>query len=154
MTRHSLITAISIAAMLASGVTLASEIYMSTDENGNVHYVDRPTGQPDEARLDIVSRKTDNSAVMAQVKAHREARAAAEQVAAEAPPEMSKEEIRAEQAERQQKCQMFRDRLENFLRSQRLYKEDDAGDRQYLSEEETMAARQRVQGQIEEYCGS
>lgn len=154
MTRHSLITAVSIAAMLASGVTLASEIYMSTDENGNVHYVDRPTGLPDEARLDIVSRKTDNSAVMAQVKARREARAAAEQVAAEAPPEMSKEEIRAEQAERQQKCQMFRDRLENFLRSQRLYKEDDAGERQYLSEEETMAARQRVQGQIEEYCGS
>lgn len=154
MTRHGLITVISIAALLATGLVAAGEIYRWTDENGTIHYVDRPTGQPDEARLDVISRSTDNAAVTARVQARREARAAARQVADEAPPEMSKEEIQAEQAERQEKCQMYRDRLEQFLRSQRLYKEDDGGERQYLSEEEIMAARQRVQDQIEEYCGS
>ena len=47
-----------------------------------------------------------------------------------------------------------RDRLQAFLRSQRLYQEGDDGDRNYLSEEEVMAAREKVEGQIEEYCGS
>lgn len=154
MTRHSLIAAISIAALLATGAVAAGEIYRWTDENGNNHYVDRPSGQPDEARLDIVSHRTDNAAVSARVQARRESQALADQVAAEAPAEMSREEMRAEQAERQQKCQMYRDRLEQFLRSQRLYKEDDAGERQYLSEDEILAARQRVQDQIEKYCGS
>ena len=154
MNRNRLITAISIAALLATGAAMGGEIYKWTDENGNIHYMDRPTGAFDEARLDIVSARTDNAAVAAQVQSRREARAAAEQAASEAPPEMSKEELRAEQAERQKKCQQFRDRLEQYLRSQRLYKEDDAGERQYLNEEETLAARRRVEGQIEEYCGS
>ena len=40
------------------------------------------------------------------------------------------------------------------LRSQRLYEDGEDGDRKYLSEEEVFAAREKVQGQIEEYCGS
>lgn len=154
MTRLRHLLVFSMATLLASGVALGSEIYKWTDDEGNVHYVDRPTGQPDETRLDIYSSRTDNAAVQARVQARREARATAEQVASEAPPEMTKEEIRAEQAERQQKCEMYRARLEQYLRSQRLYKEDDAGERVYLDEEQTLAARDRVQEQIKEYCGS
>jgi hypothetical protein len=105
-------------------------------------------------RMDIVSRNTDNSIVQARLDADRKARDAARQVASEAPPEMSKEEIRAEQEARQEKCQSYRDRLESFLRSQRLYEDGEDGDRKYLSEEEVFAAREKVQGQIEEYCGS
>ena len=48
----------------------------------------------------------------------------------------------------------FMGQIGKFLRSQRLYQEDDTGERQYLSEEETMAARARVEEQIQEYCGS
>ena len=150
--RHLLV--FSMAALLASGMAVGSDVYKWTDEDGNVHYVDRPTGQPDEERMDIFSSRTDNAAVQARVQARQEARAAAEQVASEAPPEMSKEEIRAEQRERQQKCEMYRARLEQFLRSQRLYKEDDAGERVYLDEEQTLAARDRVEEQIKEYCGA
>jgi hypothetical protein len=67
---------------------------------------------------------------------------------------MTREEIRAEQQVRQEKCQQYRSQLQSFLRSQRLYKEDDSGERQYLSENEVMAARSRVEGQIQEYCGA
>lgn len=150
--RHLLV--FSVAALLASGLAVGSEIYKWTDEDGSVHYVDRPTGQPDEQRLDIYSSRTDNAAVVARLQARREARATAEQVASEAPPEMTKEEIRAEQRERQQKCEMYRARLEQFLRSQRLYKEDESGERVYLDEEQTLAARDRVEEQIKEYCGA
>jgi len=104
--------------------------------------------------MNIVSARTDNSAVQARLQARREERAAREQVASEAPPEMTKEEIRAEQEKRQQQCQKYRDRLEAFLRSQRLYEENDAGERRYLDEQEVVAARAKVQEQIVEYCGS
>lgn len=154
MTRLRQLLVAMLAAALASGVALASDIYKWTDEDGNVQYVDRPTGQPDETRLDIFSARTDNTAVQARVQQRREARAAAEQVASEAPPDMSEDELRAEQQQRREQCQQYRARLENYLQSQRLYEEDENGERVYLDEEQTLAARARVEEQIEEYCGS
>jgi uncharacterized protein YaiL (DUF2058 family) len=132
MKNYRLPVTIACAALLASGLAVGGEIYKWTDENGN----------------------TDNAVVQARVDADREARAAARQVASEAPAEMTKEELRAEQQERQEKCQMYRDRLQAFLRSTRLYQEGADGERNYLSEEEVMAARTKVEGQIQEYCGA
>jgi hypothetical protein len=139
---------------MASGLAVAGEIYKWTDEDGNVHYEDRPVGKTDMEHVDVVSRNTDNTVVQARVDADRAARAASRQVASEAPAEMTKEEVRAEQQARQEKCMQYRSQLQSFLRSQRLYKEDDAGERAYLSEDEIMAARSRVEGQIQEYCGA
>lgn len=153
MTARQILTA-TLAALLASGLAVAGEIYKWTDDDGNVHYEDRPTGDMQFERLDIVSNSTDNSIVQARLTANREARDAARQVASEAPPEMTREEIRAEQQKRKDECQKYRNQLQSFLRSQRLYSEDEAGDRAYLSEDEVMAARARVEGQIQEYCGS
>lgn len=142
------------AALVTGGVTVASEIYKWTDGDGNVHYEDRPVANAPVERLAVVSRRTDNSAVQARVSANREARAAAKQVESEAPSEMSKAELQAEKQKRQEQCQTYRDRLQAFLRSQRLYREDEAGGRQYLDEDEILAARSRVEGQIKEFCGS
>jgi hypothetical protein len=154
MMKYRLPITIACAALMASGLAVAGEIYKWTDEDGNVHYEDRPVGKTDMEHVDIVSRNTDNTVVQARLDADRKARAASRQVASEAPPEMTKEEIRAEKQARQEKCQQYRSQLESFLRSQRLYKEDDAGEREYLSEDEIMAARSRVEGQIQEYCGA
>jgi hypothetical protein len=154
MKHYRLVLTVAAAALMASGMTVAGGIYKWTDDDGNVHYEDHPTGNPETERLDIVSKNTDNSAVQAHLDAGREARDAARQVPSEAPPEMTKAEIRAEQKKRQMQCHTYRDRLEDFLRSQRLYQEDDAGDRHYLSGDEVIAARLRVEEQIQEYCGS
>jgi hypothetical protein len=149
-----LLLTVSLAALLASGLAVAGEIYKWTDDDGNVHYEDRPTGDTQFEHMNIVSKNTDNSIVQARLDANRKAREAARQVASEAPPEMTREELRAEQQKRKDVCQKYRDQLQSFLRSQRLYTEDEAGDRSYLSEVEVMAARTRVEGQIQEYCGS
>ena len=132
----------------------AAEIYKWVDEDGNIHYEDRPIGKTGVEHMDIVSRNTDSAAVQARVEADRKARAVKEQVASEAPPEMSKEDIRAEQQARAEKCQMYRDRLQAFLSSTRLYEQDDSGERNYLNEEEVIAARSNVEDQIQEFCGS
>jgi len=154
MKHYRLVLTVAMAALMASGMAVAAEIYKWTDADGNVHYEDRPTGGAVVERLDVVSNNTDNTVVLARLDAVRKARDSARQVASEAPPEMSKAEIRAEQEQRQAQCQMYRDRLDGFLRSQRLYTQNDAGDRQYLGEDEVMAARSRVEEQIQEYCGS
>ena len=154
MSKIRLTLMVSLAALLASGTAVAGEIYKWTDEDGNIHYEDRPTGDTTMVRLDVRSTDTDNTVVQARLDKDREAREAARQVASEAPPKMTKEELRDEQAKRQEQCQMYRDRLQSFLRSQRLYEEDDAGERTYLSDDEIMAARSRVEDQIQEYCGS
>ena len=139
-------------AVSAAGMAFASNIYKWTDEQGNVHYADRPTGDPSEERLDIGSRPTDASRVQAQVQAAYEARAAAEEAAASEPAGPTPEELRAQALEREEKCSTYKTRLQRFLTSRRLYRKDENGERVYLDEDETLVARERVQNQVEEYC--
>lgn len=154
MKHYRLLLKASIAALLFSGATVAGEIYKWTDEEGNAHYEDRPIASANIERLNIVSRNTDNSAIQARQREEREAKATARQVASEAPKEMSKRELRAAQEKRQEQCRSYRDRQERFSNSQRLYKEGADGEREYLDEAQTIEARNRVQQQINEYCGT
>jgi hypothetical protein len=154
MKRYRLVLTVSVAALLFSGATVAGDIYKWTDEDGNAQYEDRPTADADIERLNIASKSTDNSAIQARQRADSEASAAARQVAAEAPKEMSKHEVRAEQEKRQEQCQMYRDRLEQFSRSQRLFDEGEDGERRYLDDAQVVAAHNRVQQQINKYCGT
>jgi hypothetical protein len=154
MKRYRLVFAVSVAALLIGSTTVASEIYKWTDDEGNSHYEDRPIAGVNIERLDIVSRNTDNSTIQARQRADAEARAAARQVAAEAPKEMSRREVRAEQEKRAEQCQTYRDRLVQFSRSQRLFEEGEDGERRYLDDAQTVAAHNRVQQQINEYCGT
>ncbi|MFQ5549026.1 MAG: DUF4124 domain-containing protein [Woeseia sp.] len=152
--RKNTIACLSMLVTLAAGMAFAGEIYRWTDEQGNVHYVDRPTGEPTEERLDISSKPTDPARVQARVQQRHEARAAAAQAAAKEPEGPTEEELRAQALERQEKCNTYKARLQKFLTSRRLYKLDDNGERVYLDEGEMLAARERVQSQIEEYCNS
>jgi hypothetical protein len=154
MNRFRLVFTVLVAALLFSGATVAGEIYKWIDDNGNAHYEDRPTADADIERLNIASKRTDNAAIQERQRSASEARAAARQVAAEAPQEMSKQELRAEQEKRQEQCQMYRDRMVQFSRSQRLFEEGEDGERRYLDDAQTVDAHNRVQQQIDKYCGS
>ena len=146
---------LAIASILTLAVTstaFAGDIYKWTDTDGNVHYGDRPTGEQPE-RVAIASRPTDSSKVQAQVQARVQARTqVAEERAAAAAAGPSPEELQAEAKERAQKCTTYRDRLQSFITSRRLYREDEDGERTYLDEGEVLAARSRVENQVDEYC--
>lgn len=146
--------ALTLVAVAISAAALAGDVYKYIDADGNVHYVDRPTGEPSEQRLAIVSKPTDHSAVQARVQARVDVRNTAREAAAAAPEEPTREEIRAEREKHQQECQAFRDRLERFVQSRRLYREDEQGERVYLDEEQTRTARDRVAQQVQEHCDS
>lgn len=142
-----------VTAMTVAGGAMANEIYKWTDENGTVHYGDRPSGAATEERLAMTFTRTDNAAVQQRVQARVEATAArqeARSAAAQAQVEAAEKE--AEAAERAERCDKARARLEQFLQSQRLYRMDENGERVYLDDAQRETARQKAEEQITEYC--
>ena len=140
------------AALGFGSAVLSGEIYKWTDENGNVHYEDRPLGE-EVQRVSVVSSNTDNTAVQASI----EARRARETERAEARSKRSEEEqaaaqAKAESEQRATKCQESRARMESYLQARRLYNENAAGEREYLDENGIMQAREKAQAQIQKYC--
>ena len=140
------------AALVFSASAVAGEIYKWVDEDGNVHYEDRPTGDEVE-RVAVVSNNTSRSSVQASIDARR----AHESARADARSQKEEEQRKAEEvaritAEREQKCADSRSRMENYLQARRLYKEDENGERVYLDDEQVMEARAEAQDDIQAYC--
>jgi hypothetical protein len=151
MMRKSLIV-LTTAALGFSGAVLSSEIYKWTDDNGGVHYEDRPLGE-DVQRLDIISSRTDNSNVQASIDARRERETArAEARSKRGEEEQAAASAQAEADKRVAKCQESRARMESYLQARRLYNQNAAGEREYLDEDGIMQAREKAQQQIQKYC--
>jgi hypothetical protein len=128
--------AIAVALMLAvttAGTAVAGDIFKWTDEEGNVHFGDRPDGGEGTEKVAIAAK-------------------AAEEEAAATPPGPTPEELQAQADERAEKCSKYREQLQRFVRSRRLYREDENGERVYLDEDEMQAAREKAENQVQDYC--
>jgi hypothetical protein len=148
-----LLLTIAASSVLCASTALASDIYRYTDENGNTIYVDRPTGNPGETRLNVSSLDTDFSTVQARVQTRHDAAAAKEERAAEeGDKEPTRGEKRAAAAANEQQCQGYRSQLESFVTARRLFRDDANGGRVYLSDEESQEARGRMEALIQENC--
>ena len=149
--------AIAVALMLAvaaAGPAAAGDIFKWTDEDGNVHFEDRPAGENPE-KVAIQSKPTNPARVQAMVQSRADAAAkAAEAEAAAAPTGPSSEELQAQADARVEKCSKYRAQLQSYVTSRRLYRQDENGERVYLDEDETQAARERVENQVQDYCSS
>jgi hypothetical protein len=140
------------AALAFSGAALSGEIYKWTDEDGNVHYEDRPTVE--EVELVAFTKSTSSSSVRASVDARRlneAARADQRSKRDEDAQEAAERELAADQ--RVERCKESRTRMETYLTSRRLYKQDEAGERVYLDDSQIMDARSKAQEDIQKYCG-
>ncbi|MFQ5609089.1 MAG: DUF4124 domain-containing protein [Woeseiaceae bacterium] len=158
MNSKKLLVTITAAMAFVATSAFAAEIYKHTDENGNVHYGDRPTGDPAEETMHVASKRTDNTAVQRQFNeryAPKPKPAAEQQPATEEPAEaqkLTRAEKIAARKEREQTCAKNRDRMATLLNSRRLYREDESGERVYLDDAERQEARDKVQELIEQYC--
>jgi hypothetical protein len=138
--------------IVATGTLYGNPIYKWSDEDGNVHYGDLPTGAAGEERLDIPSRPTDPARIQADARARADAQTQSAEEAANAPQGPSPDELRAVALEREEKCNMYRERQTQFLQNRRIYRMDENGERVYYDEEEMQAARDNMQDQVAEYC--
>ncbi len=141
-------------AVTAAGPATAADIFKWTDEDGNVHFEDRPIGENPE-KVAIQSKPTNPARVQAMVQSRADAAAkAAEAEAAAAPAGPSSEELQAQADARAEKCSTSRAQLQKYVTSRRLYRQDENGERVYLDEDEMQAARERVENQVQDYCSS
>ena len=151
MNRKFLVLVVSAAALTTSA--FAGEIYKYVDDEGNVHYVDRPSGESGEERMGITYSGTSNAAVTAQVQRRQDYMAALEEARSEKASRREAEaQARAETEARAAKCQESRARLESYLQAHRLYREGEAGEREYLDDEQILEARRKAEEAIQEHC--
>ena len=144
------ITVLAIAlSIAASGTLLASEIYKSTDSDGNVHFTDIPTVGAE--HLKIRSRPTDRAAIQSELQGRSDDQNQIAEEEANAPQGPTPEELRAQARERDEKCNKHRERQTAFTRSRRIYKTEN-GERVYYDEEGMQAVRARVDEQVQKYC--
>jgi len=140
---------------LAASCAFASDVYKWTDEDGNVHYGDRPVAGSE--RMDIVSRPTNPAAISARrdnaAVVEPDAAPAEEQSAA---PEENKRPSRAERnqqrREKAENCAEARERLQRHLVARRMYRVDENGERVYYDDAEIQAAKDRAQQAVDEFC--
>ena len=152
--RHLLTGFAALAITVSTGV-YADDIYKWTDADGNVHYEDRPSGNPSEERLQFSYNRTSSTAVQSRVQARRDAGAARQEARADADTEKrTAAENRAAAEEKRAKCQDYRARLKTMLESRRVYREDAAGERTYLDETARAEARSKAEELIKETCGN
>ncbi len=144
--------------IFASGAA-ASEIYRYTDEDGNIHFTDRPTGQSDVERVAIVSRPTDDAAVQQRYEARFgesdepdvEVEVAQEDQDENGPRTRNDHLVEAEQ--RARACAEHRARLEMLDAARRLYREDaSTGERTYLDDDQIEEARARERQLVADTC--
>ncbi len=148
MTRINVFIFASAFAFLATSAALADDIYKYTDENGTVHYVDRPTGAPSEQRVTVATSQSTRARPANDGPDWRERREARKTASEEA------QTARAEEQEREELCQEYRERLDQYRDARRLYRMDEQGERVYLNEEEIEETRRVVRERIEENCSA
>jgi hypothetical protein len=152
--RH-VMTGFAALAIAVSSAAFADDIYKWTDEDGNVHYEDRPSGAESEERLQFSYNRTDSSAVQARVQTQRDATSNRRQAREDAASDkQTAQESRAAAEEKQAQCKTYRTQLKTMLESPRVYREDESGERNYLDEAARAEARSKAEELIKETCGN
>lgn len=130
-----------------------ADVYKWRDDNGVLHYGDRPQG--DNAEIIVISsQRTDKSVVSERYAANQQARqttsddynnARSDAAAAEAAAKLSA-------GEKAEACTKARARLSNYINARRLYKTDDAGKREYLDSKQIDSARTSAEKNVADKC--
>ena len=148
---------ISFAVLAIAGSTnvYADDIYKWIDEDGGVHYEDRPSGAASEEILQFSYNRTSSTAVKQRIQTRHDVTATRREAREERDEEQrSAAETRAAAEEKLAKCQEYRQRMRTMLDSQRLYREDENGERVYLDDVAKAEARQQAEILIRENCSS
>ena len=144
------VTGLLLGGLLISPV--GAEVYKWIDEQGRVHYGDKPPEQG--AREMQVDPGTGSggpipSDAQRRDKTQRLLRAFDEERRLKQQREQRQE---AEAAERRQRCARARDRLRRYTHAGGLYEIDDQGNRRFLDDSRRRQAEERARRDVEKWC--
>src|SRR5690349_3758668 len=116
-------------AVLVTGAALA-DVYKYTDEKGNIQYTDKPPSLPAE-RLNVQSQKTDVVAVQARQAEEQQRQASNAQQSARNSANAAdrKEATELSAKDKAERCAKSRERYDKYMNSQRLFEQDEKGER-------------------------
>lgn len=133
-------------------LSVSAEIYKWTDENGKVHYSDKPiddksekisiklppaASTPTQTSVDRKT-KTDNF-----LRARQEERAEIDEKIAE------KKKLKKQ---RKKKCKAAKKENENLIRARAIYYEGEGGAREYIGDEERARVLAEAKAEIKKWC--
>jgi hypothetical protein len=130
----------------------AADIYRSTAPDGTVSYSDRPQGTDSQ----FVSSATPRAARTPAGAPAPRAASAASAAPPEAPatPALPEGPSSLELIEQRRKnCEIARERLDRYTLSRRLFRTNDAGEREYLDDAAVAEARAKAAADVEDWCG-
>lgn len=140
--------------LLASflGGAMAAEVYKWTDEQGRVHYGDKPPEQGARS-VDVDPGPASGSPLPSDAerrdKTRRLLRAYEEERRIKQQREQRQE---AKAAERRKRCAWARDRLRRYRQAGRLYDLDDQGNRKILDDSQRQQAEARAAQDVSQWC--
>lgn len=128
-----------------------AEIYKWTDENGRVHYGERPETENTE-KIEIKTSPSSQDPDLAKQRQEKQ-RKLMEVLEEERQQknQQRKEELKQKQ-EIEKECAQLRDYHKTLKQVNLLYDLDDEGNRKYLSEEEHKKEIAEVENYLEKYC--
>lgn len=151
-----------LACLAVTSIPVAAQtVYKSVDDEGNVAFTDRPPlrQQAGDKPLDIMEvqiRLTDPTVIAAnrdETLKQERAQATADGIRQQQGAEDA--ERAARKAEQQAaNCDLARARLKRYSEARRLYREDDSGERSYLTSDEIDAERVSAARAVEDWCGN
>jgi hypothetical protein len=130
-----------------------ADVYKYVDERGVTQYTDKPRTLPAE-RLGLSSQRTDPEAAKArsdeELKRLSEATSGTQKSADQQKDEKAAAELTAK--DKAERCVKARERYDQYMNSQRLYKQGDDGAREYLDDAALDNARNSARVAMEELC--
>lgn len=138
--------------MLLFSTLVAADVYKWTDEQGRVHYSDRPMSDASQPlKVTPAPHISDPSTNQADRKrlqqrmldVYREERTQKRQVAAKQ---------KQEKAKRKRMCHQTRDRYESFSSSGAIYDRDENGERRYFENKERERFIARLKSDVDRWC--
>lgn len=149
---------LSLALVAAAGQAAAEkEVFRWVDDNGVVHFSDRPI-DPRARSTGITFSATDPARIreqeLRQWEQEQQSEADARDEEQQRPAEEAMEANRKAQEERirQLECNAARERFATYTTAPRLYESLPGGERRYLTDEELTAARTQSQKDVETWC--
>lgn len=144
------------ACALAGGLAhqpASADVYKYVDERGVTQYTDKPRTLPAE-RLGVASQRTDPQAAKARSEEEMKRLTAAADGAQKNAEKQKEDQAAAELTakDKAERCVKARERYDQYMNSQRLYKQGADGAREYLDDAALDNARNSARVSMEELC--
>ena len=139
--------------ILVLPVAVNASVYKWVDENGKVHYGDRPRESQAAVEMSIddsPSVPLDSDSAMSRAEKRERLLQSMEEDRLE--KQEKREQQQALKEQNRQKCNRYRDRMRHYQRASAIYKLDRDGNRVYMSDTERAGATKDLQGRINKHC--